>query len=371
MIVNIKSILSQNLSNFKGWKTDKKIVIFESDDWGSIRMPSRQAYNQLIKEGIRVDKSFYDSLDALEKKEDLMSLFDLLSKNETQNGKPIFTFNTVLQNPDFKKIKDANFSEFFGMDLFDSYKHFYDEDLKSLWTKGMEEKLFLPQYHAREHLNANLWLKDLKSNLKETRIAFESNFFGLKTVTSSKIRKHYLAAYFSETAEEYSFVKNTLHDGVKQFESLFGFNSASFIACNYFWPKQLEKELVNLNFKIIQGQRKQMDTNFLKRTVSKIPHYTGEKNSNDQYYTVRNVVFEPYLNQNVDWASKAFKEIENAFFWNTPAIVSSHRINYVSNMSVKNRDLSIKHLDALLKKINSKYPDVLFLTSDKLLELMK
>ena len=55
-----------------GYKTNRKIVVFESDDWGSIRMPSKLAYSNLLNKGIDVDKSYlYDTLDSLEKKEDL------------------------------------------------------------------------------------------------------------------------------------------------------------------------------------------------------------------------------------------------------------------------------------------------------------
>lgn len=61
----------RNISNTFGYKTNRKIVVFESDDWGSIRMPSKLAYSNLLKKGIGVDKSLYDTLDSLEKKEDL------------------------------------------------------------------------------------------------------------------------------------------------------------------------------------------------------------------------------------------------------------------------------------------------------------
>ena len=62
----------RNIINTFGYKTNRKIVVFESDDWGSFRMPSKFDYSNLLKKGIDVDKSFlYDTLDSLEKKEDL------------------------------------------------------------------------------------------------------------------------------------------------------------------------------------------------------------------------------------------------------------------------------------------------------------
>ena len=62
----------RNIINTFGYKTNLKIVVFESDDWGSIRMPSKLAYSNLLKKEIDVDKSYlYDTLDSLEKKGDL------------------------------------------------------------------------------------------------------------------------------------------------------------------------------------------------------------------------------------------------------------------------------------------------------------
>ncbi len=98
----------RNIINTFGYKTNRKIVVFESDDWGSIRMPSKLAYSNLLKKGIGVDKSLYDTLDSLEKKEDVEALFTVLQDNKSDHSLPIFTFNTVIQNPDFYKIKENN-----------------------------------------------------------------------------------------------------------------------------------------------------------------------------------------------------------------------------------------------------------------------
>lgn len=66
--MNLKSTISRNLVNIPGFRTNRKIVVIESDDWGSIRMASQKSFNRLLAKGIRVDNSLYDSLDSLEKK---------------------------------------------------------------------------------------------------------------------------------------------------------------------------------------------------------------------------------------------------------------------------------------------------------------
>ena len=68
-------------------------------------------------------------------------------------------------------------------------------------------------------------------------------------------------------------------------------------------------------------------------------------------YSVRNVVFEPYKDSSRDWVSTALNEIAQAFLFRKPAVVVSHRINYVSGLSIKHRDLSLRLLDRLLSEI--------------------
>ena len=92
-----------NLLNIPGWHSDRKILVIESDDWGSIRMPSKQVDEILRRKGIQVDNSEGWFLDTLENKSDLEHLFDVISNYQDRNGQsPIFTFNTVLGNPDFQ-----------------------------------------------------------------------------------------------------------------------------------------------------------------------------------------------------------------------------------------------------------------------------
>src|SRR5690554_514897 len=78
----------------RGWTTDRKIIVIESDDWGSIRMPSRKVYDRCLEEGYRVDLNPYESFDSLESEEDLMALFETLNKFKDIYGKhPQLTAN--------------------------------------------------------------------------------------------------------------------------------------------------------------------------------------------------------------------------------------------------------------------------------------
>ena len=49
----------------RGWTTNRHIVVIESDDWGSIRMPSLEVRNELISRGVSIASCIYDKIDTL------------------------------------------------------------------------------------------------------------------------------------------------------------------------------------------------------------------------------------------------------------------------------------------------------------------
>ncbi len=72
--------LRKFIKYFPGWKTDRYILVIESDDWGSIRMPSRNAYERLLKLGLNLnggDGLRYCLYDTIERSSDLELLYEV------------------------------------------------------------------------------------------------------------------------------------------------------------------------------------------------------------------------------------------------------------------------------------------------------
>lgn len=371
MISKLKTNISHNYTNALGWKTNRKIMVIESDDWGSIRMPNKKTYQNLKQTRLASSLSLYDSLDSLEHREDFNFMLNVAdSIKDCENNPLVFTLNTVMQNPNFKKIKESGYNQFFGTCFFESYKDYYSEDVEDLWRLGIKDGLIRPQFHAREHLNSYLWLKDLRKGNQDTKVAFDYHFFGVKTTTSSKLRNHYLATYFSETREEFEDVSLNTELGLKMFKNVFGYDSKTFIASNYCWSKELEKNLIENGVEGIQAQAGNINPDFQtgKKKIRRV--FTGKSNKYGQKFTVRNVSFEPFSNPNKDWVDQALKEVENAFFWKKPAIVCMHRVNFSSEMKIKNRDQNLFLLKEFIKKALKKYPSIEFVSSDQLIKIM-
>jgi hypothetical protein len=349
------------------------VVIFESDDWGTIRLRDRQAFDAMQSNGLELSRSPYNTFDCLERREDLESLIDTLSLYRNRNGEhPSFTLNTVLCNPIFEKIAGTGFEEYHSESLFESYQRYYGQDLSQIWKDGILRQLIHPQFHAREHLNVYLWMRDLARGLEPTRFAFRHGFFSLRTKTSSPVQRHYVAAFSPDCSDHFEAICCAAKDGLNRFEAAFGFRSKTFIGCNYVWPVELEPILFESGIVHLQTRLKRFAPNFNqrgKRTVMR--HFTGQRNPYGQSFGVRNVLFEPYLDPAKDWVTSALRQIEHSFFFKAPAIVCTHRINYCSHINRELPKRALYLLSELLRQITRRWPDIRFLTSASLADTLQ
>lgn len=364
--MSLKDIVKSSIKQIPGWRTNHKIVVIESDDWGSVRMPSREVYVKLLKAGIRVDQCPYNRYDSLASEDDLLALFEVLKKFRDKNGQhPVITANSLVANPDFSKIKDGGFKQYF----FEPFTQTLDRYPKhqnsfKIWKEGMSDGIFYPQFHGREHLNINRWLRFLQNGSGETLFAFENELFGISTTITKENRPSYLSAMDFDDPSELVSQKEILTVGLELFEKIFGFQSVSYIATNYTWHPSLESTLSANGVKFLQGAGSQRQPDVNGKKI--IRHSLGQRNQTGQTYLIRNGLFEPSLNEKKDWVASCLKEINLAFFWNKPAIISSHRLNFIGFIDESNRTRNLRYLETILRTIVKKWPEVEFFTTEEL-----
>lgn len=368
MLRQLRNKIGRHWTNIPGWKTDRRIVVFESDDWGAIRTSSENSLDKLAHAGIKIQNCHYLMNDGLASEQDLELLFNLLCSYKDRKGRnPAITANVILANPAFDKIKSSNYSEY-HFELFTETLDKYPNHKNSfkLWKQGIQNKIFHPQFHGREHLQVMRWLAFLKYPNSATRKAFEEKMFGLSTVATSEKRKSFMAAYDWDNDKSRSFVLQSISEGLSIFESLFGYKSLTSIAPNYLWHEDVESILEKNGVKFIQGSAVQKLPANNKNGFRKKRHYTGQKNSCAQTYIVRNCKFEPTSSPDLDWVDKCMNEIKTAFYWNKPAIVEMHRVNFIGYINPSNRNRNLIEFDELLHRIINTWPEVEFMTSDEL-----
>lgn len=356
----------KDILDLKSKKTSKKIIIIESDDWGSIRNYSLKSKNNLIKNGI-LFKDAYEKYDCLESEEDIEKLFNVLRKYKDKNGNnPIFTANFAVANPNFKKIRENCFQDYYYETIDVTYKNYYGNNniLKKI-SEGIEKKLFIPQLHCREHLNVEEWM-DLLRNKDITELElFNNNTIG---ISNGRNNRYSLMDEFSHFKYKGSYRKN-MEDAINIFLNIFGYNTNSFIASCYTWDNEIEEILKENKIDIIQGGYRQNISLYKKEKLKFKYHYMGQQNKKRQIYMVRNCIFEPtkdIINNDDKTVEKCIKQIDRAFKHKLPAVICSHRMNYVSGICLENRENSLKQLDKLLNNILEKYPDVEFYSTNNI-----
>lgn len=373
MIQKIKKTITNNAINIPGWRTNRKIVVIESDDWGSIRMPSKEVYNKLLKEGYKPDTDPYLKYDSLASEEDLIALFEVLSSVKDKHGNPaVMTANCVVANPDFKRIKESGFRDY-HYELFTETLKRYPNHQNSfnLWQQGMNANLFHPQFHGREHFNVDRWMSALQKGDELLLKAFNCEMISISSMPS-KMRFGYMESldYFNKT-EEYN-KQAIIIDGLNLFEKAFGYRSKSFIASCYIWSDSIEPILKENGVGYIQGIFNQIipELKNEKHTHRYKKHFLGTRNNLGQHYLIRNAFFEPSQSANTNEVNECLRRINMAFKWQKPAIIGSHRLNFIGSINEANRKRNLESLKALLHHILKQWPDVEFLSSDSLGDLI-
>lgn len=368
MVHSLKTTLAKNITNARGWTSNRKIVVIESDDWGSIRMPNRKTLEHLSQKGFAVEKCGYLMNDALESNDDLTVLFEFLEK---RSNTPIITANFLTANPDFEKIEESNFEEYFSESLEDTLIQYPNHSqVKDLWIEGNLNKYFVSQLHGREHLNVSQWMMDLRNGNKETLEAFNHKLFGISDNVVKVRRKSYQEAFGIKNNNFIVDYNKILSEAYFDFERLFGFKSKTFIAPNYTWGEDVEEITAKLGVTHLQGIVSQRIPSEKENRIILKRNYLGKQNKFGQKYLVRNVSFEPFSDRNKDWVTSALKDIKNAFFWNKPAIISMHRVNFVGGINPSNRESNLILFNKLLNKIDEHWPNVEYLSSNELAKLI-
>jgi len=365
----------QNFKNIIGWKTKRKIVVLSVDDYGNVRVNSKQARTNMDAAGLKIYSRF-DLLDTLETKQDLEQLFAVLNSVKDKNDRSaVFTPFALPCNIDFEKMAADDYRHFYYENLPVTYSKLAKEQPEAydgaweLWQEGISKGFLKPQFHGREHLNL-LVLND-KLTIRDPQLlaALKNKSFTSISDDDYPTMSSTAAFDFFDVNDNEQF-KPIIKEGLQLFEEVYGYRS------NYFTPpvyqihhslfstlKENGIEYIDLGLvrKEHQGQSK-YQTSF---------NYIGKKTKENLTIMVRNIVFEPTDERGLDWVNFTIKQIERAFRWNKPAIISSHRVNFCGHIDPKNREKGLTALKNLLDEIVKKWPDVEFMSADELAETLK
>jgi len=363
----------RNISNVPGWRSRNRYVVIESDDWGSIRMPSGEVFERLLQAGIDLyaDEGLrFNKNDSLATADDLARLFDLLNSFRDSTGRPpVITPVSVVANPDFWRIKESGFTEYYYEPFPETLKKYPGcEDSFRYWKDGIKNRLFVPQFHGREHLNVKVWLRALQQNNHNAVVAFENNMWGISTSSDPGIGVEFQAAFDFINPDDINYQRSVISSGLDLFKELFGYRASYFVPPNGPFSSKLESSCEEAGIKFLSVSKISKEPTGFGRAHTKY-NWLGKKSSSGLILLTRNCFFEPG-SPGHDWVDECMFDISTAFKWHKPAIISTHRVNYIGALNRSNRDIGLKQLGILLERINKTWPDVMFVTSEELGEII-
>jgi hypothetical protein len=370
--MDIKNIINRNLKNIPGKKTKRKIAVIYVDDYGSIRVKNILAREQLQKMGVPMDSNRFAKYDTLANSTDLNMLFEILTSVKDKNGNyACVTPFANIANPDFEKIRASGFETYFREPFTETLKRYGKEydGVYELWKQGIRENIFFPAYHGTEHINVSQFMKALKQGHKSVHAAFDMESVCTPSFPDEAPVKNSTTTFYIEKASDNEQLKEDIKVGTKMFEELFGYRSKQFTPGAGIYSPGLHQVLAENGIKYINVGRYTAypngDGTFTKKFL-----FNGKENECGQKYIVRNCVFEPNGSTDINIVSRCLRDVEASFRWGAPAIISSHRVNFVGHFDENWRNNSLAQLKQLLHEIVKRNPDVEFMNGDALCQIV-
>jgi hypothetical protein len=209
-------------------------------------------------------------------------------------------------------------------------------------------------------------MRALKNNDKDTLRAFDQGVWGFNN--KHPLHISYQAAFDLELTDDLATQEEIIRDGLQLFEKIHGFKAEFFVPPNGPFNNSLEKVAAEHGIRFMSAAKIQREVLGAGKT-RKVLHWLGQRNKYGQRYITRNCFFEP-SDPAKDWVDACLAEIAIAFRWRKPAVISSHRVNYIGGLDPANRDRGLQQLNALLRRIVQNWPDVEFKTSVELGNMM-
>ena len=359
-----------NLKNIPGWHTSRKIAVIECDDWGGIRIPSKEVYEKLLKAGLPMIKGNF-RFDTLETEEDLGMLFNVLGSIKDKNGHfAVMSPITNTANPDFEKIRQSDFTEY-------HYEKFTETLIRygrgtgvfKLWQQGIHAGIFMPELHGREHITVQIWLQKLGEGNRDLLLAFDHGLAALDIPGVHPAAAEFRPEFYFDSENQKPFLKRSIKEGIALFKDIFDYTPRAFVPSNGIFHPDFEETVAEAGVKFLYVSHSMPYP--LNNGELKYRHFiTGQKGPGGLTYYTRNCAFEPTAKRYTG-IDLTMKQIAAAFRWHKPAIISTHRTNFAGGIEPANREKGLSELSKLLKAIVKTWPDVEFMSSGESLEFMR
>ena len=318
-------------------------MLFQSDDWASIGIPSRETIANLRAAGADVGHSPWDYY-GLETEEDLTKLGALLAAFADRDGhRPVFTANFLMANADIRRMREENFTRFRSVAIENGFPAPWTGNLMAVYRAMVDDGVFEPALHGFTHFNKGEWLSCLADD--SARGADARLLVAHDVVCLPSLALTYSCAFVTRNGEERYLdepvQKRLIKKAVTMFESAFGAKPKS--ACA---PGYRANDVTRRVWREFGIQAEQSTgTEPLMRESGLLAYR-------------RNVFFEPVL-EGRDAVAHALDDAREAVARGTPVVICTHSMNYISRFANgASRSLSLPR--ELIEGLLAEFPDLRF-----------
>ena len=163
------------------WKVDlpdTRVLVMESDDYGAPSASPRMVNEIIARWSTQhgsIPAEYISQMKWLQNTalnpDNLERLYEVLERHTGAHGRhPAFTANVILSAPDFSKIEEGGFKNYFYI------AHDKSEPIVQKWREGIRRGVFYPQLHRREHFAYRRWLQDLRNGRPAVLRLFNKNW---------------------------------------------------------------------------------------------------------------------------------------------------------------------------------------------------
>jgi len=304
------------------WKALRAVVI-ESDDWGLCAWcPDAHAHRALNQTPVfRSAAGVKYGGSTLESAEDVAALAAVLGGVRGRDGfAAVVQANTIVANPDYAKMDVADTTSELPLLRFPRVPSRWDR--AGLWDaieKAIDAGVWWPELHGLHHLPETAWREALKAGADDARRAFEQQSPVCAAVQASGEYDPFEPAPRRE---------QRLSLAVRAFAELFGRAPGSLCPPDYRWDDFLEAQSEALGIEVLQGKSEQHDV-FAGRLRRIWQARRWPRFRNRQLYMPGRIAFEPRAGEPRTGGDAAHAAVRAAWGRGQPAVLSTHRVNYV------------------------------------------
>lgn len=347
--------------------------MFESDDWGLCgEGKDRKTHERLSSLGydMHLSEPHPAFSNTLETEQDLDLLYSiLLSFSDSLGRPPVFTSNVVTSNPDFQRIRTNSFRSYEAVPIYDGFPSGWNgvKSLVRAWRKGIDRKVWIPEYHGYAHFSYRGWLAGLRRGEKRPLDFFDEEMVSFSNHPGS-LMEYGSVAGSSRGYLPFAEQCSDIEEGCRIFRRTFGYQPMSSIPPYDYWNIYTLLSFYRQNIRCVNTERTRLRSvtgvslaspGTLKRSLQAVFLQATLLRK-----LCRNIRLEL---ENRDETS-AIEATQFMFKLGSPAVVGSHRVNYVGSVHPSVAEVGRRKLRGYLRAITEDN-NLIFLVDSELFQL--